>query len=191
MDKNGNIIGFIEKPIERSYKLASTACYLLQRDTIEKVISYLDDQYDDSLGEFIGWLINQTEIVGYQFQEEWYDIGTREGILSANAYLMAHFASKQNEPELTQGKTEIIPPVHIEKHVTISNATIGPNVFIGRGSKITNSRIENSIIYENAKVQNCYLRNSIVGADSITEGNISEAVFGPHTMLIRDITSEK
>jgi len=184
IDKDGRLTGFIEKPREQKYQQRSTACYIFLPEDICRVKKFLSSGEKDELGKFITWLWPQTELVSYQFQKNWYDIGSRDGILAANAFLMQYDLQKRKEPNITQGKITIIPPVFVDENALLSDSTIGPNVYIESKAVINGSNIQNSIIYKNAKVQGCNLRNSIVGEDSIIEGNISEAIFGPRTRIV-------
>ncbi len=181
---SGQITKLMEKP-KRHYRLASTACYLFKREILEKTESYIKRYRDDSLGNFINWLVTNTKIIAFEFEENWYDIGTREGLLSANAFLLKSSGEKMM-PNLVQGEIEIIPPVYLEEDIIVSKSKIGPNVYIAKKTQIENSVIQNSIIYESSKIKNCFLRDSVIGQKSTIEGNVSEAVIGPKSLLIRD-----
>ena len=187
LDSKGRLTDFIEKPSAVSYKTISTACYLLHRRDVELAKAYLAAGGRDTLGEFIRYLITQTIVVGYRFQENWYDIGTKDGILAANEFLMSWKEVNTKEPGHVYGETRVIPPVYVEASAVIKDSTIGPNVYIGSGSKIYHSVIQNSIVYDRCDVQRCNLKNSIVGSDSKVEGNISEAVFGPKTLVVTEM----
>ena len=58
---------------------------------------------------------------------------------------------------------EIIEPCYIGPGVIIQNSIIGPNVSIGSGTKILNSKIEGSIIQENTNIDNAKLAKSMIG----------------------------
>ncbi|HKG20881.1 MAG TPA: NDP-sugar synthase [Blastocatellia bacterium] len=184
LDNADRLTGFVEKPSTTRHRFVSTACYLLLKSDIERVDEYIAKGYRDTLGEFIRSLLLQIEIIGYRFKKDWYDIGTREGILSANGFLMRWKESNTKEPNHLFGRTEITPPVYVEDTAIINDSAIGPNVYIGKESRILQSSIQNSIVYDRCVLQNCNLKNSIIGSDSRMEGSVSEAVFGPNTLSI-------
>lgn len=92
----GRLVAFEEKPTtKRGYSLVSTACYLLPKADVELVHEYLGEAPQETLGSFIRWLRTRTAIDGFLFDEEWFDIGTRVGILSANRFLLEFSAKYQ------------------------------------------------------------------------------------------------
>lgn len=187
LDQGGRVIKFDEKPVKRmSYTMISTACYIFLREDIELVHTYLNDSPEETLGSFIRWLAARRDLTGFKFPDEWFDIGTRDGILSANRFLLYKDARSQTHPNLVSGRSHIIDPVFIDKNVIIQDSTIGPNVYISSRSKIINSVIKNSIIYGDSKIVDCDLENSIIGTGSVVEGRVSEAVFGPQSQIATD-----
>ena len=69
--------------------------------------------------------------------EGWYDAGKLDTLLETNQAMLEkrHLA---RVPAGFSGAT-IIPPVYIEDGASATDSTIGPNVSIGKGSKITGS----------------------------------------------------
>ncbi len=183
LDSSGRLTTLDEKPKAQQYRLVSTACYCLKRSDIEKVSSYLSLKKEDNLGHFMDWLARQTKIMGYQFEAPWYDTGTREGILAANALIMKNNQEAIKSPEWIYGNTTIIPPVHVESKTTIQDSSIGPYAYICEGTTLVQSRVENSIVYPGCRISGCTVRNSVIGPESALMGDINEAVIGPKTKL--------
>lgn len=110
------------------------------------------------------------------FGINWFDCGKPETLLSANAYFLKR-DHKTEQPYYFTG-VSVYPPVFIGEGTDIKNAHIGPNVTIAKGAKISESRITNSIIQENAVVENAELDGVLLGAGEHIEGihkNITKA----------------
>ena len=182
LDNRGVVVSFVEKPLKTRYELVSTACYFLRKNDLERSREYLGKGGKDTLGEFTAWLAERVDLVGYLFESDWFDIGTREGLLGANTFLLDTKANR--EPDVVRGRTKVVPPVFVESGVVIKNSKIGPYAYVRAGSKILDSVVERSIIYENCEVRNGNIQDSIVGPGSIIEGRVSESVFGPNTHLL-------
>jgi glucose-1-phosphate thymidylyltransferase len=74
-------------------------------------------------------------------------------------------------------------PVYIEDDVALSNSTIGPNVSIGRGSRIDGSTLSHTIIGKQAKVKGSTLTNSLIGDDVTIEGLTGELTVTDHSEI--------
>ncbi|MBB3698474.1 NTP transferase domain-containing protein [Flammeovirga yaeyamensis] len=119
-----------------------------------------------------------------QFVENWYDCGAKYSLLEANATLL-------NRPDFNATKIEdvnskntvIIPPVKIGKNTVIKNSIIGPNVVIGEEAKIENCNISNSIIGAYTNLKDLLLKNSLVGHDSTLKGVAQSLNLGDHTEI--------
>lgn len=194
--RNGIVKDFEEKP-EQCIEI-STACYIFKRDDIGKIDEYLSKNNIDTLGNFLGWLIPKSEIHAFEFSGKWFDIGTREGIISANCYLInKNFLNKKIlgkgfRDGFTSGQTVYVGDSHIinqsiisscvyiDECVNIDNSSVGPSVFIDHDVKIKNSYIRNTIIYNNCTIEDSEIDGCLIGQLShIKQGKISDAIFSP------------
>lgn len=84
---NEKIAEFQEKPEEPKSALASTACYIFSRNHLKLVFKYLEEGNNpDAIGFLITWLVKETDIYGFVFREEWFDIGSFEALEEADKY---------------------------------------------------------------------------------------------------------
>ncbi len=151
-DDDKKITSFQEKPEEPRSRMASTACYFLPEKRLKAFDEYVDywegkvskDQYLDEPGRFLEWMVNEYDIYAYPFEGKWVDIGTRAGYLRA-------------EKEVSEGNTVF---------GEVENSEIGENVTILKGTKVENSEIENSIIFENCEIKDTIIKNSLIGDDT-------------------------
>ena len=79
VDKGGTIVGFQEKPKMPKSTLASTGCYVLSKELLDRLPEYAQAGGPmDRIGDFIGWLVPRTHLKGHTYTGRWFDIGTHE-----------------------------------------------------------------------------------------------------------------
>lgn len=84
-DGDGRIVEFIEKPSEPPSTLASTLIYLLPREHVALISTYLaEGESPDNAGSFLGWLAAREAVYGYPFESGWHDIGNHSQLLEAD-----------------------------------------------------------------------------------------------------------
>ncbi|MBT5873201.1 MAG: NTP transferase domain-containing protein [Candidatus Latescibacteria bacterium] len=111
--------------------------------------------------------------------DEWYDCGTVERLLSANRQLL----TIHEGPILGERDFVIIPPVSIAKDASISSSVIGPHVTVAEGVTIERSVVSDSIICEQAVLQDCRLEESVVGANALVRGVAAKVNIGASSEL--------
>jgi glucose-1-phosphate thymidylyltransferase len=79
------IVGLEEKPERPRSDLVSTAAYLLSRDHLALLDTYLREGHPpDPPGRFLVWLVEREPVYGYRFSESWLDIGDPNQLLEAD-----------------------------------------------------------------------------------------------------------
>ncbi|MDD5417510.1 MAG: NDP-sugar synthase [Candidatus Nanoarchaeia archaeon] len=185
------IIHFIEKPKEPPSTLASTGCYFLNKRVITELLpKFINDvKKADNLGDFFTYLLGKCRLYGFEFSEEWYDIGTPKTYLEANKGVMNELKNKKikkiGENFLNRGvlvgegiiigdntkigeNTKLLAPVVIGKNVEIGNdCLITPYSMILDNVNIGNKcTINSSIIFENCEIkEDCELKSSIISSN--------------------------
>ncbi len=77
------IVEFQEKPLEPKSTCASTACYYFIKDDLKLVEQAVEKGYADNTGDLIRYLVNESEVQGFVFDEHWFDIGSHESLEEA------------------------------------------------------------------------------------------------------------
>jgi glucose-1-phosphate thymidylyltransferase len=77
----------------------------------------------------------------------------------------------------------IVPPCYIAEDVVLINATVGPNVSLGRGCHVINSTIKNSLIQTHSKIRNANLDNAMIGNHATFDGNFTSISIGDYSFL--------
>ena len=80
--------------------------------------------------------------------------------------------------------SNIIEPVFIGENVIVENSTIGPHVSIYKDAKISDSKLENSIIGENTEILNADIKDSMIGNNCKYNGNYKSVNIGDFSELI-------
>ena len=178
------ITDFVEKPVEFVSDLAIIGIYYFKSgENLEQELQYLIDNDIKDRGEY--QLTNALENMknkGLSFTtgevDEWLDCGNKDATVYTCERVLDHNKNLNlidNEAEILE--TEIIEPCYIGPGVIIENSIIGPNVSIGSGTKILNSKIEGSIIQENTNIDNAKLAKSMIGNNVYYNGkNIPQEV---------------
>jgi len=186
--ENDTITGFVEKPEEFISDLAIIGVYYFKdgQDLKRQVQRVMDDDAKGPGGEYfltvaLDNMINEGKVFKIATVDEWLDCGTLPAWLETTGEIVA----KENHPydEKNYTATKIIPPVFIADGVTIDGSVIGPNVSIEAGAHIVNSRIENTIIRENATLKNVETSGSTIGAHTVLTNVKGKVDVGDHSEI--------
>lgn len=160
------VVDFQEKPDDPKSTLVSIACYAFPAGTLELLDDYLaGDNNPDAPGFFLEWLYDRQDVFGYVFDGAWYDIGTPESYLEANAH-------------------ELDGETLVADDVTVEDSRLGPNTYAMAGASFHDADVENSIVFPDARIDDCTVRDSIVDRETdLVNIDVSNALVGAHTEL--------
>ncbi|MBN1872163.1 MAG: nucleotidyltransferase family protein [Candidatus Omnitrophica bacterium] len=75
---SNRLISFAEKPANPGSALVAICLYYLTKEKLGRVKEYLSQsKHKDAPGNYISWLVQNDEVYGFIFDEEWYDIGDK------------------------------------------------------------------------------------------------------------------
>jgi glucose-1-phosphate thymidylyltransferase len=77
----------------------------------------------------------------------------------------------------------IIPPCYIGDDVVLINATVGPNVSLGKGCHVLDSTIKNSLVQTHSHIKNASLDNAMIGNHASFDGNFTSISIGDYSVL--------
>lgn len=160
------IVDFQEKPDDPKSTLVSIACYAFTQETLPKFEEYLaGDNNPDEPGWFIQWLQSRQAVHAFTFDGAWFDIGTPESYLEAVAWKL--------------GGENLI-----EEGATVENTDLGENVHVMDGATVTDSTLDNCIVFNDATITECTIRESIIDEQTRVAGlDLSSALIGAHSNL--------
>ena len=192
LNNNGEIIELVEKPKEFVSDLAVIGIYYFKDVAVLKkeLQSVLDNNIIHG-GEYqINDGIKQMMQKGMKFVpgkvDEWMDCGNKDVTVETNTRMLG-FLHNDGEHLIDFGvkleNATIIPPCYIGEDVVLINATIGPNVSLGKGCHVTNSEIKNSLIQTHAHIKNAKLENAMIGNHASFDGNFKSISIGDYSVL--------
>lgn len=162
--ENNEIVSVMEKPKLSPSNWALAGLYIF-KSTIHKIIENLQPSYRNEyeITDAIQELIKKRKtVIPYFLKGYWRDIGTIKDLFETNIDLLQNTNPENSQfSYLEKNFTKIHSPVLIDKTAVILDSVIGPNVIIGPGTNVINSKISNSIVLENAIVNQVSKENMI------------------------------
>lgn len=192
MNDAGEIVDFVEKPQTFVSDLAMIGIYYFKNgEALKKELEYLIDNKVLNGGEYqLPDALRRLTEKGTKFKpgqvDEWLDCGNKQATVYTNQRVL-EFDSKAGKSMQAQSakivNSVIIPPCFIGENVVLTNTILGPHVSIGKGTKVVNSRIQNSIIQNETQISNAILRDSMVGSNAIYTGNVNDISLGDFSVI--------
>ena len=115
--------------------------------------------------------------------EGWYDAGKPETLLETNHHVLSTTRGKR--PAEKPGVV-IHDPVHVADGVELEDVEIGPNVTVGRGSVLRNSKLRDTIVGEESTIESSELHDSLVGSHVEVVGVTGQVDLGDHSQVRRE-----
>lgn len=181
LDDRGWVKRFIEKPQSMDNNLVVVGCYYFK--SAERLLAAIEEQMERNItlkGEFfltdtITLMIEKGARVRTQKSDNWLDTGTIEATLDTNKLLLDKGKANKTKNESVDG-VEIIAPSFIHPSAEVKDSVIGPYSSIGPNCKVTNSRIEESIVEADCEIEDVILSRSLVGMQAKVRGRGDEQV---------------
>ena len=192
LNQSNEIVELVEKPKEFVSDLAVIGIYYFKdvavlRDELQLVI-------DNNIihgGEYqINDGIKQMMAKGMKFVpgkvDEWMDCGNKDVTVDTNSRMLG-FLHNDGEHlidyDVKQENSTIIPPCYIGEDVVLVNATVGPNVSLGKGCHVIDSTIKNSLVQTHSHIKNAKLENAMIGNHVNYDGNFTSISIGDYSVL--------
>lgn len=178
-DAQGFMTRIVEKPSTPVSKLANIGLYYV-RDVaalwagIDHVLAAPANRGEYYLTDAFQHMIERKRRILAAEVGGWYDCGAPGTLLETNGILLAKGAARRRE---FPGAT-ILDPVYIEDGVVIERSTVGPNVSVEAGTRITDSNVTNAIIGRDAQLASCALDGALLGNRVKLTGLRGEASLG-------------
>ena len=178
-DASGRITRLVEKPDQPTSNLAITGIYYFSRGgPLFEALHELQKKNLRTRGEFqltdaMQILVSKGQAIGTFPVEGWYDCGNTETLLETNRILLDKRGPTPAIPgSVTQG------PVFVAPDATIDHCVLGPHVSVAPGARLRNAVLRDSIVNENATVEDILLEGSVVGENAVVTGGFRRVNVG-------------
>jgi glucose-1-phosphate thymidylyltransferase len=192
LNENNQIVDFVEKPKDFVSDLAIIGIYYFKSgETLRAELQYLLDNNVVKGGEYqLTDGLENMKVKGLKFVpgkvEEWMDCGNKNVTVETNSRML-DFLHQDGEnlvhPSVVIEHSTIIPPCFIGEDVVLINATVGPNVSLGKSCHVMDSKIKNSLIQNHSHIKNADLDNAMIGSHASFNGNFTSISIGDYSVL--------
>lgn len=171
-DGDGYMQRIVEKPQEPVSRLANIGLYYIRDwealyDGIAETLRgpqmkgewFLTDAFQHMIDR--GRRLLAAEVAG------WYDCGKVETVLATNRWLLEN--GRASRAVLGRNVT-VRPPVLVEHGATVEASVIGPNVTIEPGAVVRDSTLVDAIVGARARVLGSRVEHSLIGQEAVVEG---------------------
>ena len=186
---DGYISRIIEKPDGFEHRLAVIGVYYLKDsrfllDCIHELIeSGIQTKGEYYLADALQLMIDKGAKLIARPVDVWEDCGKPETVLHTNRYLLEH----EGGQVVPTANSVLIPPVFIAKTAKIINSVVGPYVTVASGATVRNAIVKDSVINENAVIEDVMLSGSLIGSDAHVRRNFERLNVGDSSVI--DVTS--
>jgi len=188
-DKDGNMTKIVEKPSTPISKRANIGLYYVKNwkllyEGIDHVLTQPKNQGEYYLTDAFQYMIDKGARLKVVDVEGWYDAGKLDTLLETNKIVLEKGAARR--PKNVEASVTIHDPVYVEDDVMLTNATIGPNVTLGKGSRVEGSTLTDTIIGSKCTIKHSTLHNSLIGDNVVIEGLRGEVTLSDHAEVKGD-----
>lgn len=185
VNDSGEIVDLVEKPSTFVSDLAIIGIYFFKDgEALAREMQYLIDNDIKDKGEYqFTSALQGLQKKGAKLMpgevKEWLDCGNKDVTVQTNQRYLEFIKDRP----LVSGKAKlinsvIIPPCFVADGVIIENSVVGPYVSVGENTRITDSRIKNSIIQKDTRIVKAMLEDSMLGNFVIFEGSSLDLSMG-------------
>jgi len=192
LNAKNEIVELVEKPKEFVSDLAVIGIYYFKEISVlrEELQSVLDNNIIHG-GEYqINDGIKQMMAKGMKFVpgkvDEWMDCGNKDVTVETNSRMLGFLHNDGKhlvDDNVKLENSTIIPPCFIAEDVILINSTVGPNVSLGKGTHVTDSKIKNSLIQTHVHIKNADLDNAMIGNHASYDANFKSISIGDYSVL--------
>ncbi len=165
-DEDDHMTRIVEKPKEPISKRANIGLYYIRNwkllfEGIAHTLTQPANNGEWYLTDAFQYMIDHGAKLKVVDVAGWYDAGQVETYLDTNREMLLKGRARK-PAQLGDGAT-IVEPVYIEDGAIIEHATVGPNVSVLAGTRITHAQVSDSIVGGNCTISHATISHSLVG----------------------------
>ena len=168
---DGKVTRMVEKPEQPTSNLAITGIYYFTHaGPLFAALEELQKKNIRTKGEFqltdaMQLLVERGETIATFPVAGWYDCGKTETLLETNRVLLG----KLGNAEAIQGSV-VHGPILVARDAAVENCILGPHVSVASGARLKNAVVRDSIVNDNATVEDILIEASVVGENALVRG---------------------
>ena len=117
--------------------------------------------------------------------DQWMDCGNKDATIDTNTRILK---LKQNEESLISTNIEkdnsvIVGPCYIGEGAVLRNSVIGPYTAVGPGSRVEQSVVQESMVFDQAYLANATLNRAMIGNHAVFQGQPATHSIGDYSRL--------
>ena len=183
-DKDGNMTKIVEKPSTPISKRANIGLYYVRTwkllyEGIDWTLKQPKNKGEYYLTDAFQYMIDHGAKIKVVDVAGWYDAGKLDTLLETNRTILEK--GRARKPAAVPAGVEIVDPVYIEDGVELSASRIGPNVSLGKGAVVKDSRLHDTIVGSKSRITHAELANSLIGDEAVVEGVRGEVTISDHS----------
>lgn len=194
LDDQGKVTAFVEKPEKFVSDLAIIGIYYFQEGAqLHQALQSLVEQGIQRNGEYeLTAALEAMKQKGVRFAtqtvEEWLDCGNKDATLYTNQRFLTFLQDNKDlvAPTARLENSVLIPPVYVGEEVVLKNTVLGPHVSVGSHTRISDTRMQNSIVQTHSTIENTIVKDSIIGNHVYFSGNSAAVNIGDYTTIKHD-----
>ncbi len=182
---HGRVTRLVEKPEHPTSRLAITGIYSFTRGgPLFAALTELQQRGLRTRGEFqltdaMQLLVERGEVLTTFPVEGWYDCGKTETLLETNRVLLDKRGETAQIPgSLTRG------PVLVAPGAVVEDCILGPHVSVASGAQLRHAVVRDSIVNQNATVEDIMLEGSVVGENAVVRGGFRRVNVGDSSEVL-------
>lgn len=192
LNDRSEIVELIEKPKDFVSDLAVIGIYYFKNvsDLKDELQHVLDNNIvnggEYQINDGIKGMMSKAKVFKTGQVDQWMDCGNKEVTIETNAQVLDNEWSEginNVHASVNSINSSIIQPCFIGEGVVIENSVIGPHVSIGKGAKIKNCVISNSIIQHETSIADVVISGSMIGSNVHYRGMARNLSIGDYNSI--------
>ena len=193
LDSNSKVKRLVEKPQDPPTNLAIVGIYYINEpDQLFSALDQIVEKNVTTAGEIqltdaLQIMLDKGVPMRTFLIDGWYDCGKAETILSTNRDLLdQRMLGDRDYSDIASRYPHCVikMPVAIDNSAELDNCIVGPHVSISAGSVLKGCIVKNSIIGENAEVENIILKDSLISDNAKVSGIMLNLNVGDSSEII-------
>jgi glucose-1-phosphate thymidylyltransferase len=169
--REGYVRALVEKPEQPRSNLALVGIYGIPRsaelwEALEEIIrTGRRTKGEYQLTDALALMLERGVRMRVELVDGWFDCGKPETLLDTNRHLLEGVPEPAPRPGVV-----FVPPVYVDDAAVLEQCILGPYVSVAKGATVRRSILRDSIVNENAVVEDVLLDGSVVGEKACVQG---------------------